>query len=424
MARAGLDTDPVGPNVQVSLSTQPRARAVDSLRQSFRARAVMEPLTVWALTRFLMLALTYTGVILFGNALHDPQHPSFLHAMLPAWANAKSHGWDTQWYTDIARRGYDWTKPVGTSPVAFFPLYPLLIRVGVVLSHRSYLGVALVISNLCYLGALNYLWRLARWEFDTDVAGRTILYISVFPTALFFFAGYTESLYLLLSVAVFYHVRRRDWLAAGVLGALASATRVTGILLLIPFVYEYARYSNFSWRKLEPRGLIGLALLPMGLLAFMVYLRAQVGDAFAFAHYQAAWQKVFTLRLWAGPLESLRQIFGIQPWASFFEVHNVINLTALVLFLGSTVLVARRLPAAYTLYLIAFWCVTLTSPAIAHEYPVPLISMSRYVVTLFPVFMVWGVVGRRRTWHDQYLILATAFLAVFTVQFLIGGWII
>jgi hypothetical protein len=156
----------------------------------------------------------------------------------------------------------------------------------------------------------------------------------------------------------------------------------------------------------------------------MVYLRATVGDAFAFGHYQAAWQKVFTLRLWAGTVESIRQILIVQPWASFFEVHNVINLTALVLFLASTLLVARRLPAAYALYLAAFWCVTLTSPAIANGYPVPLISMSRYVVTLFPVFMVWGLVGSRGHWHDVYLILATAFLAVFTVQFLIGGWII
>lgn len=424
MARARPEADTLTPSVPVALGTRRAGRALTLLRQSLKTRAVLEPLSVWALTRFLMLALTYTGVILFGNALHDPQHPSFLHQLLPAWANAKSHGWDTQWYTDIARRGYDWTKSVGTSPVAFFPLYPLLIRLGVILTHRSYLGVALAISNLCFLAGLQFLWRLARWEFDSEIAGRTVLYISLFPTALFFFAGYTESLFLFLSVATFYYLRRREWLVAGALGALASATRVTGILLLVPFVYEYARYSNFSWRKLDTRGLGGLALVPTGLLAYMVYLRSTVGDAFAFGHYQAAWQKVFTLRIWAGTVESIRQILVVQPRASFFEVHNVINLVALVLFLASSVLVARRLPASYSLYLVAFWCVTLTSPAIANGYPVPLISMSRYVVTLFPVFMVWGTLGSRRAWHDTYLVLATALLAVFTVQFLLGGWII
>ena len=424
MARAQLKTDTAA---GVELAPSPVRGSMwtlSSIRAQLASSAVLEPLGVWAVTRLLMFALTYTGVILFGSALHDPQHPSFLHALLPAWANAKSHGWDTQWYTDIARRGYDWKKSVGTSPAAFFPLYPLLIRVGVVLTHRSYLGVALALSNLCFLGALGYLWRLARWEFDAEVAGRTVLYIAVFPTALFFFAGYTESLFLLLTVASFYHLRRGDWLLAGSFGALASATRVTGILLALPFAYEYARYSNFSWRKVDARGIVGLLLIPAGLLAFMLSLRSTVGDAFAFGHYQAAWQKVFTLQLWAGTVESIRQILVVQPWASFFEVHNVINLAALVLFLGTTILAARRLPVAYTIYLGAFWFVTLTSPAIANGYPVPLISMSRYVVTLFPVFMVWGAFGSRRTFHDIYLMLATPFLAVFTVQFLIGGWII
>jgi Gpi18-like mannosyltransferase len=424
MVRAQLETDTVVAVDPVATPVRGAGWTISSIRDRLVSRAVLEPLGVWVITRFLMVVLTYTGVILFGSALHDPQHPSFLHALLPSWANARSHGWDTQWYTDIAHHGYEWKKSVGTSPAAFFPLYPLLIRVGVILTHRSYLGVALAISNLCFLGALGYLWRLACWEFDPDAAGRTVLYLAVFPTALFFFAGYTESLFLLLTVASFYYFRRREWLLAGVLGALASATRVTGILLLVPFAYEYARYSNFSWRKLDARGIVGLLLVPAGLIAFMIYLRSTVGDAFAFGHYQAAWQKVFTLRLWAGTLESIRQILVVQPWASFFEVHNVINLAALVLFLGTTILAARRLPVAYTLYLGAFWLVTLTSPAIANGYPVPLISMSRYVVTLFPVFMVWGALGSRRAFHDTYLVLATPLLAVFTVQFLIGGWII
>ncbi|HEX6509452.1 MAG TPA: mannosyltransferase family protein, partial [Chloroflexota bacterium] len=359
-----------------------------------------------------------------GSALHDPTHPSFLHQLLPAWANPKSHGWDTQWYTDIARRGYDWKKAVGTSPAAFFPLYPLLIRVGVVVTHRSYLGVALAISNACFLFALAYLWRLTDWELDGEIARRTILYVAMFPTALFFFAGYTESLFLFLTVASFYHMRRGDWLASGVFGGLASATRVTGVLLAVPFVYEYSRSCNFSWRRLSPSGVIGLALVPAGLLAFMLYLQRTVGDALAFSHDQAAWQKIFTLRLWAGTLESLRQILVVQPAASFFQAHNVINLTALVLFLATSILAVRFLPTGYALYLAAFWLVTLSSPAMANGYPVPLISMSRYVLALFPVFMVWGILGAKRQLHDTYLIFAGPLLAVFTVQFLVGGWII
>jgi Mannosyltransferase (PIG-V) len=381
--------------------------------------SVRETLTVFVLTRFLFLVLTYFGVILFNDALHTPAHPSFLHRLLPAWDGR----WDTAWYIAIAQRGYQWHKGI-TSPTAFFPLYPVLIRAGVAVTHRSYIVVALGISNVAFLAALGYLYRLSAWEFDDEVARRTILYIATFPTALFFFAGYAESFFLLTTVAAFYHLRRQDWLLAGVFGALASGTRVTGVLLVVPYVYEYARSCNFCWQNVRPRGLGGLALLPCGLLAFMGYLHWKVGDAMAFSHDQAAWQKILTLKLWAGFAESLRQIFIVQAGASFFEAHNIINLALGGIFLALSVQVARRLPLAHTLYLVAFWAVTLSTPAMASGYPVPLISLSRYVLSLFPVFMYLGVLGTNRTMHDGYLVISAGMLAVLTVLFINGSWVI
>lgn len=410
------DTTLAAPHLGVS-------RRLAGVRAILLAPGVREALTVWALSRALLLLLTYFGVILFNSSLHAA-HPSFLHQLLPAWHNPLSHGgWDTQWYIDISQRGYAWRKAVGTTPAAFFPLYPLLIHTGVAVTRRSPLLVGLVISNLAFLAALIYLYRLSAWELNRAVAARTILYIAIFPTALFFFAGYTESLFLLLTVACFFHLRRGDWLIAGLFGALASATRVTGVLLVFPFAYEYAYSRNFSLRRLDWRAL-GALLIPSGLGAFMLYLWRVVGDPLAFTHDQAAWQKIFTLRLWAGTLESFRQILIVQPPASFFQAHNVINVGIGLLFLGWSVYAARRLPASYTLYLAAFWLVTLSSPAMAGGYPVPLISLSRYVLSLFPIFMYLGVLGRRRGFHDSYLVIATGMLALLTIQFLEGGWVV
>jgi Gpi18-like mannosyltransferase len=284
--------------------------------------------------------------------------------------------------------------------------------------------VALGLSNVAFFGALVYLWRLTSWELGNRTATRTILYIATFPTALFFFAGYTESLFLFLTVACFFHLRRHDWLLSGCYGACASATRVTGILLVLPLAYEYARSCNFSPRRMFARGAMALVLVPSGLLAFMIYLQVTVGDALAFSHDQAAWQKITTPRLWAGLLESVRQIVLVQPSASFFQAHNLINVAAALVFLVVTALAARRFPASYTIYLVAFWLVTLTTPAMARDYPVPFISMSRYVLVLFPIFMYFGLLGARRQFHDSYLVLCTALLSLFTVQFITGGWII
>jgi hypothetical protein len=386
--------------------------------------ALRESAAVWLLTRALLLLVTYVAYVLFNTVLPGGHpvligsHPSFLHQLLPAWDR-----WDARWYTDIARRGYDWKKAVGTGPAAFFPLYPLLIRAVVLVMHRSYQISALLVANVCFLGALIYLWRLSAWETSRDVAWRTILYICVFPTAFFFFAGYTESLFLLLTVAAFYHLRRREWLLAGLLAGLASATRVTGVLLALPFLYEYARSCDFSIRRAGWDGL-SIALVPAGLIAFMVYLQAVVGDALALTRYQEAWQKIFTLRLWAGIAESVRQIVVVQPAASFLQVENAINLGIGLLFLVLTVFAVRRLPLSYGLYLAAFWLVTLSSPAMAGGYPVPLVSLSRYVLSLFPIFLYLGMLGARRGFHDVYLVLSVGLLAVLTAQFVTGGWIV
>ncbi len=347
----------------------------------------------------------------------------FIHQLLPAWQNSINHGWDTSWYIDIAQRGYAWKKAVGTSPTAFFPLYPMLIRGFVTVTHRSYLTAALVISNAAFLAALLYLWRLAALELGREVAGRTVLYIAVFPTALFFFAGYTESLFLFLTVACFFHLRRGDWWLAGIFGALASATRVTGVLLALPLAYEYARSCEFSYRRFDLNA-FSILLVPAGLVAFMLYLHATVGDALAFTHNQAAWQKVFTLRLWSGIVESVRQIVSVQPDASFLQAHNVLNLGIGLLFLGLSVFAARRLPPAYALYLAAFWLVTLASPALEGGYPVPLVSLSRYVLALFPVFMYMGYLGARRGFHDAYLSISVGLLSLLTIQFITGGWVV
>jgi hypothetical protein len=369
--------------------------------------------------------LTYFGVILFNSVLHGA-HPSFTHSFLAAWHNPISHGgWDTNWYLQIAERGYHWKNPAGTTPAAFFPLYPLLIHVGTAVTHRSSLLIALLTSNLAFLAALAYLYRLTEWELGRRTASRVVLYIAIFPTALFFFAGYSESLFLFLTVACFYHMRRRDWLISGLFGGLASATRVTGVLLLLPYLYEYARASNFRPREmLRGFGIPGALLVPCGLAAFMLYLQHAVGDPIAFSHGQEAWQKIFTLRLWAGFAETVRQIVSVQPPASFYEAHNLINAGLGLAFLVASALAARRLPASYSLYVAAFWVVTLASPAMAGGYPVPLISLSRYVLTLFPVFMYFGLLGRHRDAHDAYIVLSAALLSLFTIQFLIGGWVV
>ena len=140
------------------------------------------------------------------------------HLLLAVWGR-----WDAVHYIDIATKGYQGTD------MAFFPLYPFLIRV-VGAFAGNHLIAGLLISNASFFFGLLYLYKLLEHEYDRTVARRAIFYISIFPSAVFFSAVYTESLFFMLTVASFYYMRAHRWWLAGVIGFFAALTRVEGIL--------------------------------------------------------------------------------------------------------------------------------------------------------------------------------------------------
>src|SRR5919199_2386474 len=148
--------------------------------------------------------------------------------------------WDAQWFVGIAEHGYRWTVDPAShfSATAFFPLYPLLIH-AVSWAGLDPGAAATLIANAAFLAALYYLYRLIRLDQPAAVARRALWLLALFPTALAFFIPYTESLYLLLAVLTFWHLRQRHWLAAGVAGALGALTRQTGLVLLLPYLVEW-----------------------------------------------------------------------------------------------------------------------------------------------------------------------------------------
>ena len=172
-----------------------------------------------------------------------PVRPGIANALLGVWQRC-----DTLWYTRIAMQGY----AQGDGTTVFFPLYPILTRlVGKVLWDNYLLG-GIIVSNMAYFLALVYLYKLTQLEFDSQVAARTVVYLSVFPTAFFLLAAYTESLFLLFAVAAFYYARKGNWLAASVTGLLAALTKQLGLLLLLPLLYEYlAQSSKFRVQSLK-----------------------------------------------------------------------------------------------------------------------------------------------------------------------------
>jgi hypothetical protein len=141
------------------------------------------------------------------------------HPFVNMWAR-----WDAGWYLDVAKNGYRFLRGE-QSNVAFFPLYPYVVRLvhGVIQlpGDAGWLLVGIIVSNTALLVALIYLYRLIRLDYDRCTAARAVLYLCVFPTTLFLSAVYSESLFLALVVTAFYYARAARWLATGVLAARA-----------------------------------------------------------------------------------------------------------------------------------------------------------------------------------------------------------
>ena len=219
------------------------------------------------------------------------------HVLLAVWGR-----WDAVHYLDIATQGYRGTD------MAFFPLYPLLIRIFGALAG-NHLIAGLLISNASFFFGLLYLYKLLEHEYDRAVARRAIFYVSIFPTAVFFAAVYTESLFFMLTVASFYYMRERMWWVAGALGFFAALTRVEGVLLPVPFVIEWAAAYQ-SGATSDGRSICSPALLiPLGLATYMAYLWVLRADPLYFSHVQIHWNRHFAPP-WVSVINAFGKIFA------------------------------------------------------------------------------------------------------------------
>ena len=193
---------------------------------------------------------------------------------------------DAAWFLHIADDGYREQDP---GAAAFFPVYPLLIRIATVVTFGHALSAALLVSNLSFLAALIALYGLTAGEYSERIARTTVVFVAVFPTAFFFLSPYSESTFLLCTVLAFWAARRDRWGYAALFAALAAATRSIGIVLA-PALFVEALEQRRAGRPLAPRAAAAAATL-LGPLAYCTYWFARSGDFLAPLHAQSVWDR-------------------------------------------------------------------------------------------------------------------------------------
>ena len=318
--------------------------------------------------------------------------------------------WDSGWYLGIAKKGYSFT-PGRQSNTAFFPAYPMLMRVVHFFSRSntdaSWMICGIIVSNLALVAAMTYLALLHRLDSDEETASRSVLYYLVFPTTLFLSAVYTEALFLAATVAAFYHARRNQWVWAGVFAGVATLTRSPGVLLLPALLVEYLAQRQFRWRKIS-FDLAALAIIPACLIGHMLYFRWRFGNAMATQAAQDAWSDEWGQLSW--PWEPFVRLVE-QPW--FF--NDGMNFIFCVVILALTVLAAARLRPSYGVY--AAMCYVFVTSWGSLE------SVPRYLLMIFPAFLILGRLGRNRLFHRAYLCVGSGLAAFFIIRFALWRWI-
>jgi hypothetical protein len=313
---------------------------------------------------------------------------------------------DTNWYLSIAAHGY-----ADKASTVYLPLYPLLIH-GVGMITPSAMGSAMLVSNLALVGALVVLYRIAKMFSDDAGAKRAVAFLLLFPTAFFLSIAYTESLFLLLTLSAFYAALRERWLWAMVLGVLAALTRLQGVLLLVPLgwmLWQQYRASRATDRTLRfARGGLLLLAIPFATFTFLVFTNLSLLNAYEgelHARFVLPWENIAAL---------LNLLMSAQ--ASFVDILN------LVATAGAGVMIFalwKKLPGEYMFYSIAMWL----APLFRMTTTQPLVSMARYTLALFPMFMLLGLWGKNAWVNRAVVYLSFPLQLYLSAQFILWGWV-
>ncbi|MGB8343470.1 MAG: mannosyltransferase family protein [Ktedonobacteraceae bacterium] len=330
--------------------------------------------------------------------------------------------WDAEIFTTIARYGYTQYQRA-----VFFPLYPLIERATMFVTGGDVILAGLLISNLASLGICIVLYRLICEDFTAEQAERSVLYFVLFPTAFFLASGYNEALFLFLALLSFYHVRRGHWWLAGLCGFLASLTRSAGILLVIPFAYEYLRQRQFQWKAIRWNALAGV-LIPCGVAVYALWCYIRFNDPLAFTHGEVYWHRFLAFPGY-GIFYSMLNIHRSAGLLSFQALRNATDLLPDLLILLFVVLCfvgPWRLPRhlwVYGVYAAAVFVFLQLFPK-GGTGLYPLESVGRYVLEVFPAFIIMAAAGRYKLFHLCYLMVSGAALFFLLTQFLTAHWVL
>lgn len=154
------------------------------------------------------------------------------------WERMTTAG-DAPHYLFLAEEGYQ-SFGEKENLIVFYPLYPFMIRIfAKYILFQNYELAGILISIISTGIAVIFLYRLLRLDYEEEASAEAVFLFLTYPFMMFTMGVFTEGVFLALTTAVLYFIRKHQWEKVGVLGMAASLCRMQGVLLIVPALYEW-----------------------------------------------------------------------------------------------------------------------------------------------------------------------------------------
>lgn len=307
--------------------------------------------------------------------------------------------WDGGHYIGIANNNYS-----VKFQHAFFPLYPLMIRfLGIITNNLNF--AALAISFVSLFLFVNLFYEYLKEEFDKSVATKTIIAFLFFPMSFYLITAHTESLFLLFTVGTFYFTKKNNLVLATLFAALASATRLIGVAVVVSFFLEL-----YLTKKLTRKNWYVL-FAPSGFLLYCLYLWFQTGDPLYFITAEKTWSRTITF-----PWDAIWNVMLALSIPGYIKqnYNTFLDFCFTIFGIFMVIRVIRTLQPSFALYSLICIILPLLTPTLA--------SMPRYLLPIFPIFIVMGRVKNKFIWA-LYLMVGGYLFIRSTILFIGGFWV-
>ncbi len=333
--------------------------------------------------------------------------------------------WDTGWYIQIATEGYRFDVETGKGNVAFFPLFPLLMR-AVIACGASPIAAGLLIANVCFFVALVLFFRFVAAEFGRrPLAQHATALLAFSPGLAWFSIGYTESLFLALTLGLILALRSGRWALAIALGVLAGLSRPNAVVLIAPMLFLgwprwWEAWQQRKWGRLSAI-LGGVASPVIGHALYLGFLQFKFGD----------WQAnhVVELKGWSAQIKITWEVIqqkipgvGLHLFNNpeIFREHVSWTWFVLVFVTVFSLIVfwEHRARAWLSIFILGFVGLYVSIEQLGG----PVYSVGRFAAQIFPFYLAMALFAEKRAWAQSATLAASVMWATITGLMLFGGY--